>query len=669
MRNRTSRLVFLFAMLLFAFLGQYTFAKRSTFFWDGVTYYSLSIVFMYLALRPAPSQEPSKLVPRPKLERDEIIRRSVVACAALFAVIVVALLTTHRESYWPVFWMWVASIVGYIGAFWYGHGVSGFGRGMIRKVSEHRWEIVFVMLLLAGAFALRGWHIDTIPWTLGGDEGSQGLWARDVIEGRLTNMFVTGWLSVPNMSFFFQAGWFRILGDNIVGLRLPWAIVGTFTILGSYLLVRRLFDRRLAFLVAFLLGTYHFHIHFSRLGSNQIADPLFTVWALYFLVLGWQSRKDWAWAASGIVAGLAFYFYAGSRQVPVILLAVLAWAMLTEPAFLKRHGKQLLIMLGGFLIAVAPMGLYFLQHPDDFNARLNQVGVIQSGWLEREVEMTGKSAWVLMAEQFKKAFFAFNLYKDRVVWYGAEIPLMDFLSSIFFILGGALAAGKSLRIGGRMSGATSEGEKISESWRCGVFVIWLALVITLGGALTENPPSSQRLVSSAVPAIFFAAFALRSLTTAVAEVVKWPEWGRQSLVGAFAVVIAVISLRYYFGPYQDSRVYGSFNGEVATRIGYYLRELGPTWQEYFFGAPRMYADFGSTPFIAKGVPLYDVQQPLNSPPTFVNPEHNAVFVFLPERMAELDIVQQAYPGGRLERVYRDDDPSGALYFAAYLVEG
>jgi len=145
-----------------------------------------------------------------------------------------------------------------------------------------------VLLLVVGAFALRAWRIDTIPWTLGGDEGSQGLWARDVIEGRLPNMFATGWLSVPNLSFFWQAGWFKLLGDNLIGLRLPWAVVGTFTVLGTYLLVRRQFDRRQALLTAFLLATYHFHIHYSRLGSNQVADPLFVVWVLYFMVVGWQ---------------------------------------------------------------------------------------------------------------------------------------------------------------------------------------------------------------------------------------------------------------------------------------------------------------------------------------------------------------------------------------------
>jgi hypothetical protein len=427
--------------------------------------------------------------------------------------------------------------------------------------------------------------------------------------------------------------------------------------LGLYLLVRRLFDRNLALLTAFLLATYHFHIHYSRLGSNQIADPLFTVWALYFMVVGWQAKRRWAWAVSGVIAGLPFYFYAGSRQVPVILAAALVWAVLTERDFLREHGRNLLALLGGFVVSVGPMAYFFVRHPNDFNARLNQVGLIQSGLLERIMQATGQSRPAVLADQFRKAFFAFNFYPDRVVWYGPAMPLMDFFSSILLALGAVYSAARLVK------------------WRYAVFVIWFALVLALGGALTENPPSSQRLVSSAAPAVFFVAVALRRLTRAAGEVFALPELARRGVTLILAVALAAISLRFYFGPYQQSWTYGGVNAEVATRIGYYLRDLGPEYVEYFFGAPRMYADFGSTPFLAKGVRLYDVKQPLAAAPTFVDRNRKAAFVFLPERMRELDLVRRAYPNGVLQEVRRvplPGDPAAErqqpLLFTVYRVD-
>jgi hypothetical protein len=646
--DQRGRLLLFISVLVLAGVGQYYFARKPDNFWDGVIFYGLAAVLFLFLVRP---NQPA--VERPSDARAPMAWRHIVRGLFTVAGLVLGLLVVTQvgrsyDNYWPLFWFWVAAMGIYVLSF---AGIQGWERIDVRSLGRSSgWEGALVVALVIGAFVLRAWHIETIPWTLGGDEGSQGLWARQVLQGQVKEIFGTGWLSVPNLSFFWQAGWLELAGDNILGLRLPWAVVGTLTVLGTYLLTRRLFGRWMALLTAFLLAVYHFHIHYSRLGSNQVADPLFTVWAIYFMVVGWQGNRRWAWAVSGIVAGLALYFYAGSRQVPVILLAVIVWASITEHDFLSGHRSDLLAMLGGFAIAAGPMLILFVRHPNEFNARVNQVGLIQSGLLDRIAELTGHSKLRVLLDQFKSAFFAFTFYRDRVAWYGASIPLMDFLASIFFMLGLVFSAFK-LR-----------------EWRYAVFVFWFILVIVFGGALTENPPSSQRLVSSAVPAVFFVAVALRELSRVLRDLLQMPELGRRLAVLAVAGVLAFISLRFYFVTYQESWTYGSFNAEVATRIGYYLRDLGAGWEEYFLGAPRMYADFGSTPFIAKGVSLYDVHEPLTGPPTFVDPNHNAVFVFLPERIGELSQIQETYPTGILEEVHRRDDPGEPLLFTAYKVE-
>lgn len=698
MQNRVGRWLLLIGALVFAVLGQFYFARKPENFWDGVVFYAVAVFCFLLLVQRARGDTAVPAASRSPWSAALVVRTVLVVMALSSGVLAVARSARLSEdlalggSAWPVFWTWISAMALYLAAFtrlprfttsrWASRTradeeqlplrplLLAFdqapGARARRCLAVNGWELGLVLLLLLGALVLRAWRIDVIPWTLGGDEGSQGLWARDVLANRLPSMFDLGWLSVPNMSFYWQAAWFKLLGDGVVGLRLPWAVVGVLTVLGTYLLVRKLFDRSLAFLTAFLLATYHFHIHYSRLGSNQIADPLFMVWALYFLVLGWnrkaagaveaQAGPRWAWALSGVIAGLGFYFYAGSRQVLVIMLAVLAWAALTDRDFLSNQMSNLLVLLGGFLVSVGPMALVAIRDPNNFNARVNAVGIFQSGWLEREMQVTGRSAASLLAEQFRKAFLAFNLYKDRVSWYGPRtIPLMDFTASIFFVFGLAASVARMLK------------------WRYAVFVIWFIVVIVLGGALTENTPSSQRLVSSAVPAVFFVALALQKLAAALRDLLRWPEFGRHAMAVALAAVLAFVSVRFYFGDYQASWVYGNANAEVATRVGYYLRDLGPGWEEYFFGVPRMYADFGSTPFIAKGVPLIDVWDPLNAPPTFADSGLKKVFVFLPERLDELTWVRQAYPDGVEEPVHRidiDEAPGDQLplLFVAYRVE-
>jgi len=697
MQNRVGRWLLLLGALGFAVLGQFYFARKPDNFWDGVVFYTVAVFCFLLLVRPAGGEVAAQARSRSCWSATSAVRTLFVVTALSMGGLVTIRSARLSEtlagggSAWPVFWMWISAMALYLAAFtglphhaisrWSGtraageqlparaapHAAHPSPLGRAREwLAVNGWELGLLFWLLLGALLLRAWRIDVIPWTLGGDEGSQGLWARDVLANRLPNMFDLGWLSVPNMSFYWQAAWFKLVGDGVVGLRLPWAVVGVLTVLGTYLLVRELFDRSLAFLTAFLLATYHFHIHYSRLGSNQVADPLFMVWALYFLVLGWrrevagavkaQMGPRWSWALSGLIAGLGFYFYAGSRQVLVIMLAVLVWAALTDRDFLPRQMSNLLVLLGGFLVSVGPMALLALRDPANFNARVNAVGIFQSGWLEREMGVTGRSAASLLGEQLRKAFLAFNFYKDRVSWYGPRtIPLMDFFASILFVFGLAASIARMLK------------------WRYAVFVIWFVVVIVLGGALTENPPSSQSLVSSAVPAVFFVAIALRKLAAALRDLLRWPELGRHAIAVALAAVLAFISVRFYFGDYQASWVYGNANAEVATRVGYYLRDLGPGWEEYFFGVPRMYADFGSTPFIARGVPLIDVWDPLDGPPSLADSGLKKVFIFLPERLEELKWVRQAYPGGVEEPVHRIDIDEPAsdelpLLFVAYRVE-
>lgn len=648
MNQRAGRWLLLLGALGFAIIGQFFFAKKPNNFWDAVVFYAAAVACLLLLTRePAARAEEAQ---RPARQRtvEEWVRVGLAAAAAALALFTVLRLNQPRETYWPIFWTWIASIALVILAAlppWaeLRDAVARYFRSLLT------WEALAVLLIAGLALALRAWRIDSIPWTVGGDEGSQGLWARDVIEGRLPNMFGLGWLSVPNMSFYWQAAWYRLFGDNVVGLRMPWALIGVGTVIGVYLLVRRLFDRTHAALSAVILATYHFHIHYSRLGSNQIADAFFTVWALYFMVVGLQSKRAWPWALSGIIAGLAFYFYAGSRQVPIVLVAVLAWVALTDFETLRERAHMLFAMLGAFAVTVGPMALVAIRYPNDFNARLNAVGIFQSGLIDQIAQATGKTRLEVLLDQVKQAFLVFNWSKDRVVWYGPTIPLLQFGASIFFVLGGAFSVSRL------------------KQWRYALFVIWFVLVIALGGALTENPPSSQRIVSSAAPVAFFIAVALIQIARAFQQLGPLPRVAKYGLAGAAALLISVASVRFYFGPYQSSWVYGGFNAEVATRLGYYLRDLGPEYKEYFFGAPRMWADFGSTPFIAKGVDIYDVKEPFAGEALdFVDPSKKPVFVFLPERIGELEQVRALAPGGTVEEVRRiPGDWDEPLLFTAY----
>lgn len=94
-----------------------------------------------------------------------------------------------------------------------------------------------------------------------------------------------------------------------------------------------------------------------------------------------------------------------------------------------------MIFSGAFLIVAAPILQYALRFPDDFNARINQVDIIQSGWLEQEMISSNKSVIGILFDQFQRAALAFNYYPDRTVWYGLRQPLIDPIFGSLFLLG------------------------------------------------------------------------------------------------------------------------------------------------------------------------------------------------------------------------------------------
>lgn len=130
-------------------------------------------------------------------------------------------------------------------------------------------------------------------------------------------------------------------------------------------------------------------------------------------------------------------------------------------------------------------------------------------------------------------------------------------------------------------------------------------------------------------------------------------------------VLTFSSIHYYFVEFTPSRRYGSENGETATMMGYYLRDLGGDVQVYLLGAPSIYWSFGTMGFLAPQASGQDIVDPLTTSPDLELWGQPAVFVLLPEREGELAWIRQSFPDGR-EQALRDS--AGRLRFIAYEIE-
>jgi 4-amino-4-deoxy-L-arabinose transferase-like glycosyltransferase len=713
-------ILLLAAALALALLGQFYFFRRREYLWDGLVFHGLAALCFVLAWRSANPLPPRERVSRRLAKsllawlRDNHVPVGFLALG-LFASFVAALQVRNRTPYQPALGasvLWLLGLVAVLAvAFWpaatrrpalprsdASHWVGLLGPQS--TLSLDAWlEIAAVVVLTLLALSLRVGALDQVPYTLGGDEAWHGLLARQVLKGEMRNPFSMGYLSMPTL-FYWPLSWsLRLVGDNVVGLRLPAALIGTATVPLLFLLVRRLWGRRTAFLAATFMATYDYHIHFSRLGANNVWDPFLAVLIFWLLDRGLASRQGSAgsnpgeshqdlaesvsastqyrrrrsFVLAGLMMGLGAFFYTGARLLPLMLAAYLIFFWLKRrlqriplPPNLAGH---LALMVLAFFVAALPILAYAQAHPGEWNSRVNQVGIIQSGWLAQEPALTGKTTPAILAEQFLRAAGAFHVFPDRTTWYGADRPLLGFVAGLFAIFGLAW---------------------VFAHWRerrSFLVLLWFWAVIITGGMLTESPPSSQRLVLAIPPVILLVVMGIEQSTALLQRLLpirprssessrssstRGNDFGRShrilwpNLALAFLILtLAFGNVRYYFIHFSPTHRYGSENGETATMMGHYLRTKATTTHAYFFGAPRIYWSFGTMAFMAPGVTGEDIVEPLTAPPHFATDGNEAVLLFLPERRGELSWVHQNYPDGRERAHY---DASGQIRFIAYEFE-
>ncbi len=677
--RRALSLSLLAAALALAVLGQLYFFRRREYLWDGLIFHGLAAVFFLLAWRCTQPRAPKV---RPGLRAGAWLRsRSVplgLLALGLFLSLAATVLARNRawnEATGDAVTLWLLGVVSVgVAAFWSDWNALPRPQALrdrLRGVGRGTWlEIATVAGLTVLALLLRTMELGRVPFTLGGDEAWHGLLARQVLDGELRNPFVMGYMSMPTL-FYWPLGWsLTLAGNNEFGLRLPAALAGAATVPLLYLFARRMWGRRVALLSAAFLATYDYHIHFSRLGANNVWDALFVLLALWALDVGLTStdnaRRTRAFILAGLAMGLSVFFYTGARLLPFLVVAYVGYFVVRDLLDRLRRNSMtdeagsgeeqtrprpatlwcLLLMFLAFVVTAGPMLGFALAHPDDWNARVNQVGIIQSGWLSREPALAGKGTLQILGEQFLRAAGAFHVFPDRTAWYDADRPLLGFLPGIFALLGMAWAVAHLL------------------DRRYFMVLLWFWSVIIAGGMLTESPPSSQRLVI-AIPAVaLLVAIGLEQVVCLVRRVLDLDRrWGDLAL-GLLVLAVALGNVRFYFVDYSPSRRYGSENGETATMIGHYLQESGERERAYLFGAPSIYWKFGTMSFLAPDVVGQDVVEPLDAPPDFVDGDDRAVFIFLPERKGELAWVQQAFPDGRIREVL---DTRGRLRFTAYEV--
>jgi len=211
-----------------------------------------------------------------------------------------------------------------------------------------------------------------------------------------------------------------LLGPSLFSIRIVSALFGLAQVGLLYGLVRLLHGRRVALLAALLLATWPQHIHWSRIGLHNNADPTLALLALILLVLALRSgRRGW-WVGAGLALGCTYYFYEVGRlfYTPLLLAWLLwmglfapqvgwlaqawAWWVHKPPPVLRLGGWRPLLpreaawLLAGLALAALPMLYAWTANDLSLAARLQTSGRGAAGLSQSlyELSQTLSSAWL-----------------------------------------------------------------------------------------------------------------------------------------------------------------------------------------------------------------------------------------------------------------------------------
>jgi len=308
----------------------------------------------------------------------------------------------------------------------------------------------------------------------------------------------------------------------------------------------------------------------------------------------------------------------------------------------------LLGMTALFLVIASPLYLHAWRYPDDFNARFNQTGIFQTGFVEREKVARNTDTLGILTDQLRLTLFGFAYINDTTETWGSATPLIPTLFSLALFLGLLL----SLRRWREPSTAMLHG--------------WFWSVIILGGALTTNPPTSNRLISALPVVALFIAIGWDWVARAFTPDNPTPAIRARAqsvLLVLFVVGTAAVGIYTYQG-YLANNDYGGLNAKVGTFIGRDLaqRPAGTTY--IALTAPRLYSGMSPIVFQAPAVPGKDYTDLVQSLPPDL-PAGDLLIVALPERLGELGSFQAQFPTAPLTEV-RDPQTNQILYYSLWV---
>ncbi len=227
-------------------------------------------------------------------------------------------------------------------------------------------KIIFIGIVLLAIF-LRFYQLSNVPPSASLDEASIGYNAYSILktggDGYGTKFPILlraydDWR--PALYVYLVIPFIKLLGLNVLAVRLPSVILSVLTVIVTYFLTKELFKNStikhfsneiIALFTSFFLAISPWHIYISRLGHEVNAGLTFIVLAILFLFKAINnSQNKFFLLFSTLFFGLSFYTYQSEKIfTPLILLVFI---FIFRKQLLKIRQKVFISLILGFLFVL-----------------------------------------------------------------------------------------------------------------------------------------------------------------------------------------------------------------------------------------------------------------------------------------------------------------------------
>ena len=238
-----------------------------------------------------------------------------------------------------------------------------------------------IIILLSFFILIYSFNLDKFP-NVWGDEAwfSNPAYAL-AIHGILGTTMKAGGIAnytywQPPVFFLLLATSFKLFGFGLTQARMVSVFLGFLTVLFTYLLGKRLYNKRIGLLASLLLISNPLFFYTSRQSRMDIAVACFTLIALYYILIALKDSKPVFYFVSSFFAMLALLSHPnGLMGIIAIILIILVYKVDIKGFKLNLKLKEIIFFISGIILPLVPYLYYIsLDFPEFKNQFMSNIG-------------------------------------------------------------------------------------------------------------------------------------------------------------------------------------------------------------------------------------------------------------------------------------------------------